>query len=73
MIYTAEEILNKHHYTRQDPECDMEGLIKIINEARIEAIKECAEIAKSEWKQYDGYMGPIVDKYSILKLLDQIK
>lgn len=70
MIYTAEEILNKHHYTRQDPECDMEGLIKIINEARIEAIKEAAngvhEVIDANGKFF-------ISKMDILKLLDQIK
>jgi hypothetical protein len=69
---TAEEILNKYWFTRQDPEVDMDTLIAIINEARIEAIKECAEISKVFCHNKDSneeYFS--VDKQSILKLLDQ--
>jgi hypothetical protein len=44
-----------------------------IREAQIEAIKECAEVAKSEWVRWGEHMGHQVEKQSILKLIDQVK
>lgn len=39
----------------------------------IEAIKECAEKAKSEWVRYGLQMGHQVDKQSILNLIKEVK
>lgn len=68
---TAEEII-KERFKFYDPmiigkdvELSGETVSELINEARIEAIKECAEIAKPD------FIG--VDKQSILNLIDQIK
>jgi hypothetical protein len=36
---TAEEILNKNYYQKNDPEVDFDTLVHIINEARKEAIE----------------------------------
>jgi L-cysteine desulfidase len=80
---TAEEIL-REIYNENDSQEDnlqlaitlnpsLERIIKAINEARIEAIKECAEAAKSEWVRWGEHMGHQVEKQSILKLIDQVK
>lgn len=68
---TAEEILKANFYSRQDPEIDFESLVCMINEARLETIKEAAEVAKAFSIGYDGH--PQVDKQSILSLINQIK
>ena len=44
-----------------------------INEARIEAIKECAEAAKPDFNANKYYNHLQVDKKSILKLINDIK
>ena len=50
------------------------GLIeKSINQAREEAINECAENAKSEWVRFGTNMGHQVDRQSILKLIEKLK
>lgn len=48
-------------------------ILNAINIARIEAIKECAEVAKSEWIRWGENMGHTVEKKSILKLIEQVK
>lgn len=86
MIHTAEEILEKHLNVTVDLKKWPNGypyIIEAINEARIEAIKECAEVAEAEMENETYPDGtetanlenavPIVNKQSILKLLDQIK
>lgn len=76
---TAEAIIKERYpfYDQvvygKDVELCGEQVSKLINTARIEAIKECSEVAKSEWKQYEGSMGHIVDKQSILSLIEQVK
>lgn len=58
----AEEILNKHYYTRQD-------LISVINESRKELLQECIEIAHEQ-----GILGyPEFIESQLKKLLEQIK
>lgn len=47
--------------------------IAAINSAREEAIKECSEVAKSEWVRWGEHMGHQVEKKSILDLLNQLK
>lgn len=75
---TAEEILEEKIAPMPysiDPykvfESMKEVAIKAINEARIETIKECAEVAKVKVEGGNGYAS--IDKQSILKLLNQIK
>lgn len=48
-------------------------VIRAINEARKEAIEECAERAKSEWIRYGTNMGHAVEKQSILSLINELK
>jgi hypothetical protein len=77
---TAEEILSKHAIGK-DVFIGGDNVrlfrykdaIIALNEARIEAIKECAEAAKSEWVRWGEHMGHQVEKQSILKLIDQVK
>ncbi len=71
---TAEEILAANYYHRGDPEIDFDSLVNIINDARIEAIKECAEKAqiKSYDSEFDGQSFDI-DRQSILKLIKKLK
>lgn len=53
-------------------------IITMINNARIDTIKECAERATTETEHDyhgngEGYEYSVVDKQSILKLIDEIK
>lgn len=50
-----------------------ELLYEMINEARKEAIEECAERAKSEWIRFGTNMGHAVYKESILSLIKELK
>ncbi len=77
---TAEEILNKNYYSRQDPEVDFDTLVDIINEARKEAIEECAEKVRIKWidddydeEKRDMNCHPEIDKESILSLINKLK
>lgn len=79
MLKTAEEIFKG--YRRQlDGSgywCTEADFIKAINEARIAAIKECAELAKVSGHWYNGefilYKPISVSKQSILNLLNEVK
>ncbi len=88
MIHTAEALI-KAKYKFYDPnvifkdvELNGEQVEALIKEAQIEAIKECAEVARSTpftfSKEQQQQKCPAkvitkVDKQSILKILDQIK
>ncbi len=48
--------------------------ISAINEARIEAIRECAKVARTKWDEgHKCIESAYVDTQSILKLIDEIK
>jgi hypothetical protein len=70
MIRTAEEIIDNHigPYSVTLPKYMHEAYKKALNEARIEVIRECAEIAT-----YCGENPAGVNSEAILELLDQIK
>jgi hypothetical protein len=77
MLRTAEEILaskfpNAYHLDWFKP------IVNCINEARIETIRECAEVAETSVEHDyhgdgEGYEYNIVNKQSILNLIEQVK
>ena len=75
-LRTAESIIDNLYisekYVMAD-ELTFEFVVDAINEARSEAIRECAEKAKSGWVRFGTNMGHQVEKDSILNLLTQIK
>lgn len=67
---TAEEIIQQVHYT--DSFLSYDHIKSMINEARMEAIKECAYIAESQIIGSYDILGEDV-KESILALIKQVK
>lgn len=82
---TAEEILSKvsGHSNDSGGIYDYDSLISAINEARKEAIEECAERVKiiryqeNQFANYESALGNVqrdqVDKQSILLLIKELK
>lgn len=71
---SAAEYLNAANYKKEDPDIYFDELEKIINDARRDAIKECAEQEAITMGMMGDTSNPIfVDKKKILQLLDQIK
>lgn len=75
---TAEEVMKAKlpegyfRWMKNDRPIRMKLFKEIINEARIEAIRECAEMAESlPGSNFEAFGG--VDKQSILKLIDEVK
>ena len=81
MLRTAEEILethwNKQNYMQAYFVDQKIALINVINEARKEAIEECAEKAKVKGHWYNGEFifnpPPTINKQSILSLINELK
>ena len=70
----AEEFISKHKPHSEYPSYYHYSRIEeMINEARFEAIIECAEAAKSEWVRFGTNMGHQVERQSILNLIDKLK
>lgn len=65
---TAEEIIKRIHPHYKNPESDFQWIVSLINEARVEAIRECAEVSS---KLEDGKF--TTHQTLILKLIDQVK
>ncbi len=75
MIHTSEEFIYEYGYMDGD-QFNSSHVSQMIKNAQIQAIKECAQTAEaimklSKFTNDDWYA--VVDKQSILKLLDQIK
>lgn len=72
---SAEEILNANYYHRSDPEIDFDGLIGIINSARIDVINECAQraTADTEWHRGRFTGNAYVNEQSILNLINEVR
>ena len=51
----------------------LEKIVTAINEARKEAIEECAERAATKLEKFGKDVITVIDKQSILSLIDEIK
>lgn len=72
---TAKDIYESHVQYEWDTVSEhlKKSILEAITVAQIDAIKECAEMAKSEWIRYGKQMGHEVDKNSILRLINDLK
>ena len=69
---TAEEMLSKYFYQRNNPEIDFDTLVTIINDAKIDALNAACNVVKT-YKAGNGgsWMDAAVDRSPIIQLIKE--